>query len=52
MNVPELKAALENAFGAHASALNGGNEKKISHAWNAYAKAKNAYLEAYHSGQD
>jgi hypothetical protein len=52
MNVLELKAALENAFDAHASALNGGNEKKISQAWNAYAKAKNAYLEAYHSGQD
>jgi hypothetical protein len=52
MNVSELKASLENAFDAHASALNGGNEKKISQAWNAYAKAKNAYLEAYHGGQD
>ena len=52
MSVSTLKAALDNAFDAHASALNGGNEKKISHAWNAYAKAKNAYLEAYHSGQD
>lgn len=52
MTVNQLKAKMNKAFDAHAAALANGVEADIWSAWYSYAKAKNAYLEAYHSGAD
>ena len=52
MTVKKLESEMFNAFDAHAAALEGGHTLEITKAWQAYAKAKNAYLEAYHGGKD
>lgn len=50
MTVKQLEASLDAAFNEHCAALESGIEHRIQAAWNRYARAKNAYLEAYHSG--
>ena len=52
MLVAQLKKEMNKAFDEHADALATGVEENIWSAWYRYAKAKNAYLEAYHSGED
>lgn len=50
MTVKQLKEKMDKAFDDHADALTTGIEANIWSAWYIYARAKNAYLEAYHSG--
>ena len=52
MTTTKLKIAMNAAFDLHAAALKSGGKEQIEKAWFSYAKAKNAYLEAYHSDQN
>ena len=52
MTTSKLKIAMNAAFDQHAAALKSEEKEQIEKSWLSYAKAKNAYLEAYHSGQN
>jgi hypothetical protein len=52
MNTKQLAVKMEKAFNDHAAALETDDPQKIQVAWIAYAKAKNAYMDAYYGGDE